>query len=175
GARECAEQVVEAAVLQKDHENMRDAIEIGEIGRRGMRRVRARNADCDDNRQATKEHIPVSRGDLKPACYGHSMTIFFDPTYSIRLSMPAAFQVSRFHLRPIQEVAAGSAQLDPAVDHDIAPMRELQGVERVLLHQEYGELLLGVELLDCAEDLPCDQWREAERRFVEQQKSRTPH
>src|SRR5215471_15271825 len=91
------------------------------------------------------------------------------------ISVPAALEIGRFHLRPGQKLAPGSAERDAAVDHDIAAMRELQGVKGVLLHQEYGELFLAIERLDRIEDLSRDQRRQAERRLIEQQKARVPH
>src|SRR5262249_62178704 len=62
-----------------------------------------------------------------------------------------------------------------AVDHDIAAMRKLQGVERVLFHQKHGELFFGVELLDRVEDLARDQRRQAERGLVEKEEARVSH
>src|SRR4029077_14737475 len=89
--------------------------------------------------------------------------------------VPAPLEIGRLHLRPRQQCAPGSAERDPAVDHDIAAVRKLQGVERVLLHQEHGELFLGVELLDRVEDLTRDQRRQAERRLVEKEEARVSH
>src|SRR5215510_5324637 len=91
------------------------------------------------------------------------------------ISVPAAFEVSGLDLRPRQKLASGSAERDAAVDHDITAMRELQGVEGILLHQEHGELFLAVERLDRIEDLACDQRRQAERGFVQEQETRMPH
>src|SRR5262245_5629813 len=109
----------------------------------------------------------AGRAAFKPALAGGSSRI--------EHSVPAAFEVRRLHLRPRQELASRPAQRDPSVDHDIAAVRELQRVERVLLHQEHGELLLAVELADRAEDLANDQRRQAERRLVEQQQPRPAH
>jgi hypothetical protein len=54
-------------------------------------------------------------------------------------------------------------------------MRELQGVEGVLLHQEHRELFLAVQLSDRIENLPRDERRQTERGFVEKQKARLAH
>ena len=62
-----------------------------------------------------------------------------------------------------------------AVDHDVAAVGELERVEGVLLDQEDGQLLVGVELPDGGENLPRDQRREPERRLVEQQQPRPAH
>src|SRR5262245_59406896 len=62
----------------------------------------------------------------------------------IEHSVPAAFEVGRLHLRSRQELAPSPAQRDPTVDHDVTAVRELERVERVLLHQEHGEFLLAV-------------------------------
>src|SRR5512145_2387133 len=68
-------------------------------------------------------------------------------------SVPAALEIGRSHLRPLQQFPSGAAQRDHPVDHDIAAVRQPQGVECVLLYQEHGEPLLGIELLDRIENL----------------------
>ena len=68
-------------------------------------------------------------------------------------SGPPAFEVGCFHLRPRQKLAPASTQRNRAVDHDIAAVGELQGMERVLLDQEYGELFFRVQFSDGTEDL----------------------
>src|SRR5215510_14291440 len=79
-------------------------------------------------------------------------------------SSVAAFQVRGAHLGVGEQIAAGAGEGDEAVDHDVAAMRQPQGVVRVLLDQEHGDLLALVDLLDDGEDLLDDQRREAERR-----------
>ena len=64
---------------------------------------------------------------------------------------------------------------DPAIDHDIAAMGELERVIRALLHEEDGQPVIGVERADCREDLLDDQRGEAERRLVEQEQLRAAH
>src|SRR6266567_913713 len=54
-------------------------------------------------------------------------------------------------------------------------MGELEGMKRVLLDQEDGELLLDVEGADDLENLPGDERGEPERRLVEQQEARPAH
>src|SRR5436309_2921587 len=89
--------------------------------------------------------------------------------------VPAALEIGRLYLRTIEKLAPGAAQGDAAVDHDIAAMRQLQGVKRVLLDQEHREIFLAVERSDRAENLPCDQRCQSERRLVEKQEPRPPH
>ncbi len=89
--------------------------------------------------------------------------------------MPAAFEISRLHLRPRQQLLAAAPERDRAVDHHVAAMREPQGMEGVLLHYEHGELLLAVERLDRLEDLAGNERCQPERRLIEQQEARAPH
>src|SRR6516165_11176983 len=90
-------------------------------------------------------------------------------------SMPAAFEIGSLDLRPLQEFASGPAQRDPAIDHDVAAMRELQGVKRVLLDQEHREFLLAVERSDRTENLARHERRQTERRLVQEQEPRPAH
>src|SRR4029077_14319723 len=84
--------------------------------------------------------------------------------------LATAFEISQFHLRPVEQFGAGAGKRDQAVDHDIAAVGELERMEGVLLDQKHGEAVLGVELSDGVEDLPHDQRRQAERRLVEHEK-----
>src|SRR5262245_18003942 len=85
----------------------------------------------------------------------------------VLILMPTAYQIGRTHLRPRQQCVATALQRDPSVDHDVTAVSKFQGMEGVLLNQKDRELLLRVECPDRIEDLACDQWREAERGFVE--------
>src|ERR1051326_161066 len=92
-----------------------------------------------------------------------------------RSLMPPALEIGRLHILALQELGAGPGQRDLAVDHDVAAMRELEGVEGVLLDQEDRDLVARVELAHDVEDLLGDQWGEAERGLVEQQEARAAH
>ena len=103
-------------------------------------------------------------------------TFDVDPPFGIMRPLPAALEIGRSHLRPLQQFACRCRlSVISAVDHDVAAVRELERVEGVLLDQEHGEPVLRVELADGVEDLPHDQRREAERRLVEQQQPRPRH
>src|SRR5262249_32599945 len=69
-------------------------------------------------RPGTTERRPR---EFKPALAGGSSRIEW--------LVSAAFEISRLHLRPRQELAPGPAQRDPSVDHDIAAVRELERME----------------------------------------------
>src|ERR1043166_7428714 len=88
--------------------------------------------------------------------------------YSSSLMSPA-LEIGRPHILALQEFGAGPGQRDLAGDHDVAAMRELEGMEGVLLDQEDRDLVARVELAHDVEDLLGDQWGEAERGLVEQQ------
>src|SRR6478735_7065257 len=85
------------------------------------------------------------------------------------LLMPSAFEIGGLHLRIGEQFLAGATHGDDAVDHDVAAMGELEGMEGVLLDEEDGEPLRFVQLADRLEDLLYDQRCETERGFVEQQ------
>src|SRR6266566_6765600 len=87
----------------------------------------------------------------------------------------SAFEIGRADLRALEQLATGPGERDQAVDHDVAAVGELERVERVLLDQEHGELVLAVEVANRGENLFDQEWREAERRLVEQQEPRPPH
>src|SRR5689334_19848382 len=89
--------------------------------------------------------------------------------------MPAAFEIGGADLLLVEQLASASAQGDHPVDHDIAAVRELQGVKRVLLHEKDVELLLPVEGLDDAEYLTSDERRQSQRGLVQQQEPGAAH
>src|SRR5262249_26076265 len=89
--------------------------------------------------------------------------------------MRSAFQISRADLRTLEQLAAGTGERDQAVDHDIAAVGELERMERVLLDQEYRELVLAVELTDGGENSFDQKRREAERGLVEEKEPRAAH
>src|SRR5580700_2908356 len=60
--------------------------------------------------------------------------------------LPSAFEIGRFHFRSVEQFPAGAGQRDQPVDHDIAAVRQLKRMEGVLLDQEHGEAVFGVEL-----------------------------
>src|SRR5918994_5099311 len=63
------------------------------------------------------------------------------------LLMPT-FEIGGPHFLVRQQLAPGALKRDVAVDHDVATMGQLEGVEGVLLDQEHGHLLLPVDVLD---------------------------
>src|SRR6202011_3252934 len=87
----------------------------------------------------------------------------------------SAFEIGRADLRALEQLAAGAGEREQAVDHDVAAVGELERVERVLLDQEHGELVLAVEVADRGENLFDQERREAERGLVEQEESRPAH
>ena len=68
-----------------------------------------------------------------------------------------------------QQIAAAARYRDFAIDDDIAAMRELQGVESILLDQEHSQPVAGVQIADRRENLPRDQGRQPERGLVHEQ------
>src|SRR5438874_13790252 len=87
-------------------------------------------------------------------------------------SMPAAFEVGGLDLGALEQFGTGSGERDHPVDHHVAAMRQLEGMEGVLFHQEHGELLARIEGADGVEDLAHDQRCETERGLVEQKQPR---
>src|SRR5262245_21301595 len=82
--------------------------------------------------------------------------------------MPAS-EISGADLRIGKECSTASGKRDPAVDQNVAAMREPQRMEGVLLDQQHGDALLFVQLLYDSEDLPDDQGCQTQRRLVEQE------
>src|SRR5438477_5738055 len=89
--------------------------------------------------------------------------------------MHAAFEVRCADVLAAQKLTSRSRDRDPAVDHDMSAMCQPQRMEVILLDQEYGQALSGVELADRCKNLPDDQRRETQRRLVEKQKPRPRH
>src|SRR3972149_10349621 len=88
--------------------------------------------------------------------------------------MRAAFERGRLRLGAAEQFGSGAAYGDPAIDHDIAAMGELERVIGALLDEENSQAL-GVEGPDRSEDLLHDQRRQAERRLVQQEQSGASH
>ena len=86
-----------------------------------------------------------------------------------------SFEVGRTHFRARQQFLAGACYRDGTIDHDIGPVRQLQGMERVLLNQENREALLFIQLLDGAENEFYDERCQAKGRLVEQQQAGAGH
>src|SRR5438045_8221974 len=89
--------------------------------------------------------------------------------------MYAAFEIGCTDVLTAQKLATRSRDRDPAVDHDMSAMGQPQSMEGILLDQEHGQALSGVELADRCKNLPDDQRRQTERRLVEKQKPRSRH
>src|SRR5689334_20444601 len=96
---------------------------------------------CHQGRQVSAMALPI-----KAAGPATSTTItarrrnqrIVSMSISVLRSAVAAFEIGGPHFRIGQQLAAGAAQGDQAVDHHVSAMSELQRVIRVLLHQEYG-------------------------------------
>src|SRR2546423_201146 len=73
------------------------------------------------------------------------------------------------------QVGARAGERDAADLEHVRIRGELQRDVRVLLDDEHRHALALVQLLDDPEDLGHEQWREAERGLVEQQKPRPLH
>src|SRR5437773_2713292 len=73
----------------------------------------------------------------------------------------ATLEIGRPHLGVPQELGAGPGQRDLAVDHDIAAMGQLEGMEGILLDQEDRHPLLLIDVADDLEDLLDDEWRQS--------------
>src|SRR5690606_13720482 len=92
---------------------------------------------------------PPPRTPLSPRNTGHEV-----PSRAFTAaSLMAAFEVGGAHLGPCQQLGTAAAQRDLAVDHDVASVRHLQGMEGVLLDQQNGDALALVDLADDREDL----------------------
>src|SRR5215472_3368060 len=64
---------------------------------------------------------------------------------------------------------------DPPVLHDVAVIGNPEGDPRVLLDEEKRRPSLRIDLLDDLEDLTYQEWRESERRLIEQHELRLGH
>src|SRR5437763_9881590 len=58
----------------------------------------------------------------------------------------AALEISGTDFRPAQQFGPAAGKRDQPIHHDVAAMRELERVERILLDQEHGQFLTPVEL-----------------------------
>ena len=70
------------------------------------------------------------------------------PSVAVRpcsILLPSAFEIGGLDLGPLQQFAAAAGQRDQAVDHHIAAVGELERMKGVLLDQEHGQAVLGVE------------------------------
>ena len=85
------------------------------------------------------------------------------------------FEISGAHFGARQQLVAAALKGDPAIDHDIAAVRELQRVKGILFDEQDRHAADAVDLADNLEDLPHHHGREAERWFVEQQQFRAAH
>src|SRR3954471_21636145 len=72
---------------------------------------------------------------------------------SIMALLMPAFEIGGPYFLVRQQFAPGALERDVAVDHDVAAVGQLEGVEGVLLDQEHGHLLPPVDVLDPLEDL----------------------
>src|SRR4029079_17292605 len=90
-------------------------------------------------------------------------------------SVSSAFEISGTDFGACQKLRAGARHGDATVHHDIGAMGELERMEGVLLDQEHGQALAGIELADDLEDLLHDQGSEAERWLIEQQQAGPRH
>src|SRR5262245_45871947 len=79
-----------------------------------------------------------------------------------RLFDAAAFEIGSTNFRPLEQFPAISAKRDLAIDHDIAPMRELERMESILLDQEYRKFIASVQFADRGKNLRDQEGRESE-------------
>src|SRR5262249_31486525 len=86
-----------------------------------------------------------------------------------------AFEVGRPYFLLCKQLATATAERDQAVDHDIAAMRQIERMERILLHEKDGQLLFSVELANGAENLARNERRQAKRRLVQQKQTGSSH
>src|ERR1700756_5399975 len=87
----------------------------------------------------------------------------------------AGFEIGGAHLGIGEELISAAAQHDPTGLHHITAMSEPQSLMRILLDEEHRHLLPLIDFANRPQDLPDNQWRQAERRLVEQKKPRTAH
>src|SRR5690606_6795308 len=86
-----------------------------------------------------------------------------------------AFEVGGAHLAVREQFTPRPGHGDAPSDHDVAPMREAQSVERVLFDEKNGDMLLLVDLAHHIVDLPHHQRRQPERGLVQEQETRAAH
>src|SRR5262245_10673138 len=77
-------------------------------------------------------------------------------------------QIELAHVLVFTELVAGAFQHDAAGLQNVAVVRGLECHVGVLLDQQHGDALLGIEAMDDAEDLLGQDRRQTERRLVEQ-------
>src|SRR3974390_1530703 len=76
----------------------------------------------------------------------------------------------------VVELVSGAAfESDLAVHDDVAAIGDADGLCKVLLGHQHGELVMLLELLDGVDGTGHQQWREANRRFVNQKDARAKH
>src|SRR5215831_6481998 len=95
--------------------------------------------------------------------------------YTTAGSLPTTFEVGGLHLGIGQKFGPGAGECDASGLHHITAMGKPQRVMGVLLDKEHSHILSFVDFADDTEDLPDDQRRQTERRFVEQQEARPAH
>src|SRR5262245_48970649 len=86
-------------------------------------------------------------------------------------SMPTSLEIGRLDFRAFQQFASCAGHRNEPIHHDVAAVRELEGVVGILLDEKYCQTVLGVEHFDGIKDLPHDQRCQAQRRLVEQKKA----
>lgn len=74
----------------------------------------------------------------------------------------------RYGLRGVQKLFSRALHRDAAVHHDIAPMRKLERMKRILLDQKDRQLFALIKVANGRENLAYDERGEAKRRLVEQ-------
>src|SRR5262245_6057991 len=86
-------------------------------------------------------------------------------------SMPTSLEIGRLDFRTLQQFASRAGHRDEPIHHDVAAVRELEGVVGILLDKKYCQTVLGVKHFDGIKDLPHDQRGQTQRRLVEQKKA----
>src|SRR5262249_36260954 len=90
-------------------------------------------------------------------------------------SVSSAFEIGGADFGARQKLGARARHGDAAVHHDIGPMCQLERMEGILLDQEHGQALVGIEFADDLEDLLHDQRGKAERWLIEQEQAGPRH
>src|SRR5437016_13040517 len=89
--------------------------------------------------------------------------------------MAASLEIGCLDFGLLKQFLSCSGQCDQTIDHDVAAVCKLEGVIGILFDQKYGQAAFGVECLNSIENLPHDQRRETQRRFVKQQQTWLRH
>src|SRR5215813_492732 len=71
-------------------------------------------------------------------------------------SMPTSLEIGRLDFRAFQQFASCAGHRNEPIHHDVAAVRELEGVVGILLDEKYCQTVLGVEHFNGIKDSPHD-------------------